>query len=221
MVWVRILVTALTLAGAAAATPASAQFFLRNPDLKGLPMSGNEPDIGYALPGATPAELHAGMVWATRAALNVAALQCQFEPTLMTVDNYNAILVDHKAELMQSLTTLGNYFTRTNGKNKARGVTALDRFGTKLYSSFSTVSAQYIFCLTASSIARDAVFAPRGKFGDIAISRMRELRNSLRPAGEQQFPGRYPLTDMLPKMTDPACWKRNKWDTKRCGQQPG
>ena len=31
------------------------------------------------------------MVWNLRAALNVAALQCQFGPTLLTLPNYNAI----------------------------------------------------------------------------------------------------------------------------------
>ncbi|MFA5969429.1 MAG: hypothetical protein WC816_09340 [Sphingomonas sp.] len=231
MSWGRRSIAKLVLAGAVAgfltgtmdAAPASAQFFLRNPDLSGPPMIGNEPDIGFQLPNATPTELRAGMVWATRAALNVAALQCQFEPTLMTVDNYNAILTDHKAELAGALDTLNKYFIRVNGKNRARGVSALDRFGTRLYSGFSTVNAQFVFCLTTASIAREAVFARRGTFGEIAVSRMRELRNSLRPAGEQQFPQRGPIQGLeLPKLTDPNCWtKRKKWDVERCGVQRG
>lgn len=225
--WVRGLVSGATAAAAltmaSLATPASAQFFLRNPNLAGAPMKGDEPELGYRLPGATPAELRAGMVWATRAALNVAALQCQFEPTLMSVDNYNAILFDHKAELAHALDTLNKYFIRTNNKNKARGTNALDQFGTKLYSSFSTVNAQYVFCLTAASIAQQAVFTPRGKLGDLAESRMRELRNSLRPAGEQQFPQRGPIQGLDETIvSDPKCWvRKNKWDTRRCGPQPG
>ncbi|MFX8098514.1 hypothetical protein ABTK82_19390, partial [Acinetobacter baumannii] len=69
-----------------------------------------------------------------------------------------------------------------------------------------------------------AVFAKRGTFGDLAVARLRELRNSLKPAGEQQFPGRSPLDQdfMQTKLIDPSCWTRkNRWDTKRCGPQPG
>ncbi len=226
MAWWRGLVSGLALVttGLAMAAPASAQFYLRNPVMTGTPMTGDEPDIGYQLPGATPAELRAGMTWAMRAALNVAALQCQFEPQLMSVENYNAVLVDHKAELTKSLATLQGYFTRMNKNNKLRGTNALDQFGTRLYSGYSTVTAQYIFCLTASQVATDAVFAKRGTFGDLAVARLRELRNSLKPAGEQQFPGRSPLDQdfMQTKLIDPSCWTRkNRWDTKRCGPQPG
>lgn len=219
----RVVMMAAALAGAAAATPASAQFFLRNPNLAGPPMKGDEPELGYSLPGATEAEMRAGLIWSMRAALNVAALQCQFEPTLMSVDNYNALLIDHKTELSKSLDTLTKYFIRTNKNNRAKGVSALDQFGTRLYSGFSTVRAQFIFCLTASSIAREAVFTKRGEFGDLAVARMHELRSSLRPAGEQQFPSWAPMRDVsLPVMVESSCWiKKNKWDTKRCGRQPG
>ncbi len=37
----------------------------------------------------TPSETDANAVWSTRAALNIAALQCQFSPYLATVRNYN------------------------------------------------------------------------------------------------------------------------------------
>jgi hypothetical protein len=217
-----MMAAALVVAGMS--TPASAQFFLRNPTLPTGPVRGDEPELGYKLPGATEAELRAGVVWSMRAALNVAALQCQFEPTLRTVDNYNAILFDHKAELAQALDTLNKYFIRVNNKNRAKGITAFDHFGERLYSGFSTVTAQYIFCLTAGSIARDAVFAPRGKFGEVAVARMREVRYCLKPAGEQQFPMRGPIQVSWPfgQPTTPAdCWTRkNKWDTKKCGPQP-
>src|SRR3546814_4087726 len=68
------------------------------------------------------------MVWTLRAAMNVAALQCEFEPTLLTRTNYNAMLKDHKAELAASIDTLLAYFVRTNGKNKRQGQSALDHF---------------------------------------------------------------------------------------------
>jgi hypothetical protein len=38
---------------------------------------------------ATPTEQEAHALWSLRAALNVAALQCQFSPFLATVRNYN------------------------------------------------------------------------------------------------------------------------------------
>src|SRR3546814_11632746 len=102
------------------ATPASAQFFFTSRDLSGPRVVGDEPGIGQALPGATPAELRAEMVWTLRAAMNVAALQCEFEPTLLTRTNYNAMLKDHKAALEASIDTLLASFVRTNRPEERR-----------------------------------------------------------------------------------------------------
>ena len=44
--------------------------------------------------------------WNLRAAINVAALQCQFEPTLLSVSNYNAMIAHHDAELDAAQATL-------------------------------------------------------------------------------------------------------------------
>ena len=215
--------TVMTLSVAAAgfagfgAAPASAQFFMRSHDFVGGPVKGDEPGLGQVLPGATEAELRAAMAWNLRAALNVAALQCQFEPTLLSVVNYNAILTDHSAELKTAFTTLGKYFARTAKTVKA-GQAALDQFGTRTYSNFVTVGAQYGFCQTAAAIGNDAVFAPRGSFGTIAMARIRELRNSLIPYGEQHFQ-RYLSRDVatIPRL-DPMCYdKKGQWVTKKCG----
>ena len=217
-----VLRTALALGGAAislmaAATPASAQFFLRSHDFRGEAVKGHEDGLGQSLPGATEAELRAAMAWNMRAALNVAALQCQFEPTLLTVNNYNAVLQDHEAELKASFDTLTKYFLRINKTAKA-GQTALDQFGTRTYSGFATVAAQFGFCQTASVIGRDATFVPRGSFGELAMARIRELRNSLTPYGEQHFQ-RYLGRDYASKPRfDPICWnKKGEWVTKKCG----
>jgi hypothetical protein len=201
-----------------AATPASAQFFFQSRDLSGAPVVGNEPGIGQPMPGATPAELRAGLVWTLRAAMNVAALQCEFEPTLLTRPNYNAMLGDHKEELAAAINTLRDYFTRVNGKNKREGQAALDHFSTILYSSFSTVSAQRIFCQTMSSIGRDVLYAPRGGLGDIAAARMRELHNSLTPWGEQRFSSRIWVGPPALPRFDEACWDDEEWDFDRCGR---
>ena len=218
MTWLRmVLALGGAATGLAAAAPASAQFYLRSHDYHGDAVTGVEANLGQALPGATPEELRAAMAWNMRAALNVAALQCQFEPTLLTRENYNAILLDHKDELAGVWQTLTKYFTRTN-KTVRDGQNALDQFGTRTYSNFATVSAQLNFCQTASEIGRDAVFAPRGGFGPLALSRIRELRNSLTPFGEQHFQ-RYLGRDYASKPRfDPICWdKKGQWVTKKCG----
>ena len=211
----------LGMAGAVmlAAMPASAQFFMKGKDLTGTSVMGDEPGMGQPLPGATAAEVRAALVWNMRAALNVAALQCQFEPTLLTVSNYNAILTDHKTELKASFDTLTKYFVRTNKTAKA-GQAALDTFGTRTYSGFATVAAQYNFCQTAHDIGREAIFASRGTFGKVAQRRSRELRNSLIPWGEQTFP-RYQhyVVGTFPRF-DAICWsKKGDWVTKKCGAQ--
>jgi hypothetical protein len=208
---------AVAAAAMVLATPASAQFFLKSKEFAGQPVRGDEPGIGQPMPDATPAELRASLVWNMRAALNVAALQCQFEPTLLAVTNYNAMLVDHKAELKGAFDTLAKYYTRV-GKTKAKGQSMLDQFGTRTYSSFVTVGGQFGFCQTAASIGRDAVFRPRGQFGDLAALRMAELRASLLGAyGEQALPRYASAPPVLPRL-DPVCWtKKGDWNPKKCG----
>ena len=217
MTIVRIMASLSLAAGLFVGSPASAQFFLKSYDFRGGPVIGTEPELGMPLPGATPDELRAGLVWNMRAALNVAALQCDFAPMLLTVDNYNAMLDDHSAELKKALDTLNGYFTRT-AKTKAAGQTAFDRFGTRTYSAFATVAAQYGFCQTASKIGREVIFAPRGQLGDVAVNYMRELRNSLIPYGEQQFPHAfYARTYLFLPDFQPDCWRKERYSATYCG----
>jgi hypothetical protein len=215
----RILWGLVAATGLFAAAPASAQFFLKSAQLAGAPVTGEEPGMtGPALPGATPVELRAALVWNLRAALNVAALQCQFEPTLLTLDYYNAVLKDHAVELRTSYDTLEKYFVRTMKTQKV-GQTELDKFGTRVYSGFSTVGGQLSFCQTAASIGLDALFASRGTFGEVAQARMRELRASLRSWGEQYRPQRRPafMSAALPPFSNKKCWKRGVYQASRCG----
>ncbi len=197
--------------------PAAAQFFYQPPTLERGALTGTEPFV--ALPGATPLETEAALVWNLRAALNVAALQCDFAPTLLTTNNYNAMLRDHDVELKKSFDTLGKYFVRVNGKSKPKGQSALDRYGTRVYSGYSTVSGQYTFCMTANSVGRDAIFADRGGLAAVARARLRELRASLLPGGEQRFPGFVMRTWTMPHLPNPAgrCWKSNTYQTGKCG----
>ena len=197
--------------------PARAQFFFQSPDLRGAAVNGSEVGlVGQPLPGATPEEYRAALAWNMRAALNVAALQCQFAPTLMTLDNYNQLLGDHSAELNDQYAVLTKYFIRTNKTPKA-GQTELDKYGTRVYSSFSTVTAQLTFCQTAGEIAHLAVFTPRGSFTTLASERLRQMRNSLVLGGEQRFPwGIQPNGPALPRLDD-VCWKKGEWQPKKCG----
>ena len=201
------------------ASPAAAQFYLKSKGYSGAPVRGDEPGIVQPMPDATPAELRASLVWNMRAALNVAALQCQFEPTLLTTTNYNAILKDHNAELKGAFDTLSKYFVRV-GKSKPKGQSMLDQFGTRTYSSFVTVGGQFAFCQTAAAIGRDAVFTPRGEFGALSANRIAELRESLLSVFGEQGVTRLTTRDgALPRL-DAACWnKKGVWQSKKCGAQ--
>ena len=217
MTVLRNLVVAAILSGAAMAAPASAQFYFKSHDMSGPPIRGDEPGLP-TLPGATEDEIRANLVWNLRSALNVAALQCQFEPSLLTVENYNVALANHKDELKKSFDTIVKYFNRT-AKGVKAGQTAMDRYGTRTYSAFTTVGAQYGFCQTAASVAIDAAYAPRGSLYKVAIADMSSLRNALVPWGEERFP-RYQRVDTrmwLPRLDD-ACWtKRGEYLARKCG----
>lgn len=198
---------AFTLAAAVPAA-APAALFWKAPDLRSEPATGAEPGvITGPLTGATPAELRAALLWNLRAGLNVAALQCQFEPTLLTRNQYNAMLDNHRQELGAAYQALSNYFTRTD---KRTGQTKLDQYGTRTYSGFSTVLGQLTFCETASAIGREAIFAPKGQLHQVAERRMRELRKSLALSGEQQFNFWIPpYSPLMPPLAD-QCWDRKR-----------
>jgi hypothetical protein len=201
------------LAIAAIGAPAQAQFYWKPAEVFGPPLLTYEPGMGVPMPDATPAEQKAAIVWNMRAGLNVAALQCGFEPTLRTLENYNAILGNHTAELAASFNTLAAYFKRVN-KTPALGQKALDTFGTRTYSGFSTVQSQLEFCATAGRVGRIGLFTPRGSFATFAGEHLRELRNALARTGEQQFryappPRRLAL---LPVFDEKRCWKKNRYN---------
>jgi hypothetical protein len=178
---------------------AQAQLFWLAPDFTGAPLTGYEPGMGVPLPGATAAEQRAAIAWNMRSGLNVAALQCT-EPTLRILENYNALLSDHSAELTDVFKTLTGYFKRTN-KVARVGERALDSFGTKTYSGFSSVAAIRGFCTASAQIGRAAVFTPKGK---------------LIFKGEQQFRGISPILRFRYPNLDARCWKKNDY-VRACG----
>jgi hypothetical protein len=201
-----VLLTAVTIA---VAQPASAQIFWQSPDFRGTPIVPGEVGMGIPLPGASPTEEAAAIAWQLRSGLNVMALQCQFDKTLLAQDSYNGILYNHRDELTKIYKTLNGYFIRTS-KTAKIAQDNFDKYGTKNYTSFSTVRAQFGYCQAASNIARATLFAPRGSFQTIAFERLRELRSALVPQGEQLFRFGRKMPINYPSFEN-KCWKRDSY----------
>lgn len=225
----RSVLTGLIVSFGVAHAPASASYlFWSPPNFAGEPVRGDEPGLGLPMPGATPKEISAHLLWNMRAGLNVAALQCQFAPTLATVKNYNTVLGAHGKELSEAYDTLTGYFKRTTPKGWQ---VALDQYTTKTYNGFSTLHAQLGFCETAAAVGRDAIGRGRGDLHETAEARMREFRNSLVPVGDALFAFRpVTFTSFPMPPLDPKCWdKRNElkrkcqkvWDVALASAQPG
>jgi hypothetical protein len=128
------------------------------------------------LKNPTPADREASAVWNIRAALNVAALQCQFSPFLRTVKTYNSFLQAHSEELSRAQATLIDHFKRASG---AKAQTNFDMYTTRTYNSYSTLDAQYAFCEAAGIIGRRALAVPKGKLGETALAHYPQIRAAL------------------------------------------
>lgn len=124
----------------------------------------------------TPAEIKAHNVWMLRAAMNVAALQCQYSPFLRSVDNYNQMLRKHGAELIAAQKVMVGHFGRTM---KAGGAAGFDRYNTRSYNSFSTLDAQYNFCWVAGQAGTALRLADVGNMARVAEVMVPELRAAL------------------------------------------
>ncbi|MDB5671144.1 MAG: hypothetical protein JWO25_2103 [Alphaproteobacteria bacterium] len=187
---------------------AGAQLFLTQPDFKPGPISPDDPLVGRPIPGATQAEYRAILLWNMRAGLNVAALQCQFAPSLRTVGNYNAILAQHSVEMANAYQVIEGYFKKIGGPVK--GPRLFDDYTTITYNNWSTMQAQLGFCQTAASVGRAALAAPKGELFTVAQKRMRELRNSLIPMSDfaaPYNPWAIQINAKLPPL-DPQCYDK-------------
>jgi hypothetical protein len=195
---------------------ASAQLFFTPPDFSPGPIQGSDALVGLPIPGATASEYRSHLLWNLRAGLNVAALQCQFSGYLRAVPNYNGVLAHHSTELAEAYTILNNYYKRVHGA--AKGQKLFDDYSTITYNNFSTLQAQMGFCQTATNIAKTALVTPKGELYLLAQRRMRELRNSLIPAGD-----RLPLYNTAPVRPHPLppladnCWTKKNRLRARCG----
>ena len=196
---------------------AGAQLFINDPGFQKGPVEGSEPLVGLPIPGATPAEYRAHLLWNMRAGLNVAALQCQFSPYLRSVDNYNGILAHHSKELADAYTVLNGYFKRAE-KDAKKGQKAFDDYTTITYNNWSTLQAQLGFCQVASDIGKEALLRPKGQLIQTATGRMREFRSSLVPAYDRllvfnPYNIRQP---QLPELREECFDKKNRL-RKKCG----
>jgi len=207
----------LAVAGAAVLAQASAAdafLFWSPPRFDGGPVRGDEPGIGLPMPGATPVELKAHMLWSLRAGLNVAALQCQFAPVLMTVPSYNDLLKKNDAEFDIAQKALGGYFKRTSPRGWQND---FDQYTTRTYNGFSTMHAQLGFCETAGRLGLAARQLGRGKLTQFALDHMREFRNSLVPVGDPIHSQRQvSLPVMAVPSMDKSCWDRKDNLLARC-----
>jgi hypothetical protein len=214
----------IALAGLAAlslAVPAGApaQLFVTDPVLATGPIEGSDPLVGLPLPGATPAEYRAHLLWNLRSGLNVAALQCQFSPFLRTVDSYNTLINQHGRELAAAYTLLQGYFRRAGARAPGGNI---DRYSTMTYNGFSTLQAQFAFCQTAARIGKEALTVRRGELGNLAATRMRELRSSLVPLPDRYAFDRQPVRlsqILLGPPPRPDCSQLRGRDRRDCEQR--
>jgi hypothetical protein len=145
----------------------------------------------------TPAETEANAIWNIRAALNVAALQCQYSKYLATTPNYNAFLKHHADEMAKAQAVLMAHFKRYDG---AKATAAFDSYLTKTYNSYSTLDAQYQFCEAAGIVGRQVLAIPKGQLGAEAVRRAPEIRASF---AQMPLSPALTVTDLQPIFVEP------------------
>ncbi len=160
-----------------------------------------------ALRATTAAEAEANAIWNLRAALNVAALQCQFSPYLMTVRNYNETLRHHAAELSRAQKVLQGHFRRHDG---ARGANSFDQYTTRTYNSYSTLDAQYSFCGAAGEAGRQVLTIKRGQLGKEAPKLNIGLRASLSEQPKLTLYEIRPLAPLILAQIEPPVEERRR-----------
>ncbi|MEG3155183.1 hypothetical protein [Sphingomonas sp. RB1R13] len=209
---------------ASLAAPAIGQVYTVPPVFAGEPVLGNEPGLGSALPGATPQEYSAALIWGLRSGLNVAALQCSHSAFYDTTGNYNMLLANHRAELAAAYASITGYFARTNGGAVSgskvtitrAGMAGLNQYDTRSYNGWSTLYAQRGFCHQAAQVGKEARFVPIGGLLSFAQTNMRSLRNSLIFVGDPLYGQRY-LYIPLPEIRYPDnCYDKRGAVKEKC-----
>lgn len=106
------------------------------------------------------------LIWKLRSALNVAALQCQFDPNLKMVENYKTFLTSHTTILDQTRITL----------TSRMGINAFDHYSTQLVNTFSAVDVQVAFCAKAAAVAMEADIVSDAELAALARTRVPEIQ---------------------------------------------
>ena len=167
-----------------------------------------------AMRDMTPVEENAHRLWNLRAALNVAALQCQFSPFLRTVSIYNALIAHHSAELEKARAAMAAHFKRLDGPKAWQN--SFDQYTTRTYSSYSTLDAQLAFCDAAALVGRQALAAKKNDLSAIAARYLPDIRSSLSPQEDPMT--RVQLFWMpVPVLENPCIDKKGRWiPPKKC-----
>ena len=112
-------------------------------------------------------------IWNFRAAVNVAALNCQGPVWGVIAQNYNRMIVMHKVRLGQSNTTVDNeYRKRFVGQNALR---VRDTRTTELYNYFALPPIREQFCNTALRKSEEALTVPVAAFPEYAIGGLTDI----------------------------------------------
>jgi hypothetical protein len=96
-------------------------------------------------------------IWSLRAALNVAALRCTWNPAFNSIDLYNGFVRQFDGELSKAHSTMIAERRKVHGKG---AMAVFDRFNTRLYNSMSNILEVQDFCDSASRVAQRALALP-------------------------------------------------------------
>ena len=106
-------------------------------------------------------------IWNFRAAINVAALNCQGPVWGVIAQNYNRMIVVHQARLTVANAAVDNeYRKRYVGQNALR---VRDTHTTELYNYFALPPVREAFCNAALSKSQEAITVPAAAFPEYAI----------------------------------------------------
>ncbi|MFM2411567.1 MAG: hypothetical protein RL481_2395 [Pseudomonadota bacterium] len=112
-------------------------------------------------------------IWNFRAAINVAALNCQGPVWGAIAQNYNRLIIVHKVQLGKSNTAVDNeYRKRFVGQNALR---VRDTRTTELYNYFALPPVREEFCNTGLQKSQEALSVPLASFADYAITSLNDV----------------------------------------------
>ncbi len=112
-------------------------------------------------------------IWNFRSAINVAALNCQGPVWGVIAQNYNSMIVLHKARLSQTNTAVDNeYRKRFAGQNALR---VRDSRTTELYNYFALPPIREQYCNAALLKSQEAIAVPSTAFPEYAIGALTDI----------------------------------------------